>query len=86
MTRVHISSVLHQYTGGRTQVEASGATVTHVLADLDRQCPGLRFRVIDEQGRLRPHLRIFVGMEQVKDLDTPVGAQEIHLLHALSGG
>ena len=84
--RVHVSSVLHQYTGGRTQVEATGATVNDVLADLDRQFPGLRFRVIDEQARLRPHLRIFVGMDQEKDLNAAVRGQEIHLLHALSGG
>lgn len=84
--RVHVSSVLHAYTGGRTQVEASGATILEVLADLDRQFPGLRFRVLDEQDRLRPHMRVFVGVEQEKDLQAPVRGQEIHLLHALSGG
>lgn len=84
--RVHVSSVLHPYTGGRTQVEASGATVMEVLADLDRQFPGLRFRVLDEQGRLRPHMRLFVGVEQEKDLGAAVAGREVHLLHALSGG
>jgi sulfur-carrier protein len=84
--RVHVSSVLHPYTGGRTQVEARGATVMEVLADLDRQFPGLRFRVIDEQDRLRPHMRVFVGVEQQKDLQARIGDQELHLLHALSGG
>lgn len=84
--RVHVSSVLHAYTGGRTQVEAAGATIAEVLADLDRQFPGLRFRVLDEQDRLRPHMRVFVGMEQEKDLQARVHGQEIHLLHALSGG
>ena len=83
---VHVSSVLHPYTGGRAQVEASGTTILEVLADLDRQFPGLRFRVLDEQERLRPHVRVFVGMEQEKDLHAQVRAQEIHLLHALSGG
>ncbi len=84
--RVHVSSVLHPYTGGRTPVEASGTTVLEVLADLERQFPGLRFRVLDEQERLRPHMRVFVGMEQEQDLHASVGGQEIHLLHALSGG
>lgn len=84
--RVHVSSVLHPYTGGRTQVEAVGTTVMDVLADLDRQFPGLRFRVLDEQDRLRPHMRVFVGTEVEKDLQVPVRDQEIHLLHALSGG
>jgi sulfur-carrier protein len=84
--RVHVSSVLHSYTGGRTQVEAAGATILEVLADLERQFPGLRFRVLDEQGRLRPHMRVFVGVEQEKNLNAAVGGGEIHLLHALSGG
>jgi molybdopterin synthase sulfur carrier subunit len=84
--RVHVSSVLHQYTGGRSPVEANGATPLEVLADLDRQFPGLRFRVLDEQGRLRPHMRLFVGMEPEKDLHARIQAPEIHLLHALSGG
>lgn len=84
--RVHVSSVLHAYTGGRSQVEASGATIMDVLRDLDRQFPGLRFRVLDEQDRLRPHMRVFVGVEQEKNLLAPFGAHEIHLLHALSGG
>lgn len=84
--RVYVSSVLHSYTGGRAQVDASGATIMEVLADLDRQFPGLRFRVLDEQERLRPHMRIFVGVEQEKNLHAPVREQEIHLLHALSGG
>jgi hypothetical protein len=57
-----------------------------VLADLDRQFPGLRFRVLDEQERLRPHMRVFVGVEQEKNLHATVGGREIHLLHALSGG
>ncbi len=84
--RVHVSAVLHPYTGSRTQVDAVGATVMAVLADLDRQFPGLRFRVLDEQGCLRPHMRVFVGTEVEKNLHAPVRDQEIHLLHALSGG
>ena len=84
--RVYVSSVLHAYTGGRAQVEASGATIMEALADLDRQFPGLRFRVLDEQDRLRPHMRVFVGVEQEKNLQALVREQELHLLHALSGG
>ena len=84
--RVYVSSVLHAYTGGRAQVEAFGATILDVLADLDRQFPGLRFRVLDEQDRLRPHMRVFVGVELERNLQALVREQELHLLHALSGG
>ena len=58
-----------------------------MLADLDRQFPGLRFRVVDEQGGSRPHMKVFVGQESVRDLAAPVeGPEEITLMQALSGG
>lgn len=84
---VHVGSVLFGYTGGRGDVEAEGATVEAVLDDLERRYPGLRFRVIDEQGRLRPHMRIWVGSEPVTSLARRVGPHdELHVLGALSGG
>ena len=84
---VHVGSVLHEYTGGRSRVEARGATVGAVLDDLERRHPGLRFRVIDEQGRLRPHMRLYAGSEPVTDLARRVGERdELHVLGALSGG
>jgi len=55
-------SPLHSYTNAR-EVEANGATLTELLADLDRQYPGLRFRVIDEQNDMRVHMRFFVNGE-----------------------
>ena len=85
--KVHVGSVLYEYTGGRAEVTATGATVSAVLDDLERRFPGLRFRVIDEQGRIRPHMRVFVGGATVGDLRTRVGEKdELHVLGALSGG
>lgn len=87
---VHLGSVLHEYSGGRAEVEVPagrGATVASVLAALERRYPGLRFRVIDEQGCLRPHMRLFLGNESVRDLARAVGARdELSILGALSGG
>lgn len=84
--RVHIGSVLHRYTGG-PQVTAEGRTVAELMADLDRRFPGLRFRVIDEQDRIRPHMKIFVAGELAPGLATPIPAgAEAHILGALSGG
>jgi len=85
--KVSIPQPLLSYTGRRTDVEASGATVAELLADLDRQFPGIRFRMIDEQDGLRPHMRIFVNREQVRDLALALDpADEIQILQALSGG
>ncbi len=83
---VIVSSVLYSYTGGPT-VTASGATLRDLLADLDRQFPGMRFRIIDEQDRLRPHMRLFVDEEATFDLGTPLSDRStVHILAALSGG
>lgn len=87
MTRVAIPSQLTAYTGGATRVEAEGDTVAAVLDDLDRRFPGLKFRVVDEQDRIRRHMRVFVGQTEAKRLDVPVGfADELLIFGALSGG
>ncbi len=84
--KVLIPSPLLSYTKQR-EVEAAGASFAELLADLDRQFPGFRFRVIDEQDRLRPHMRFFVNGEQVFDLARPLApSDEVQLVQALSGG
>lgn len=87
MISVSLPSQLHSYSGGVSRVEARGETVDLVLTDLDRRFPGIRFRVIDEQNRIRRHLRIFLGQEAVTDIGRAVGnADEILIFGALSGG
>ncbi len=84
--KVLIPTPLLSYTKVR-EVEASGATLRELLADLDRQYPGLRFRVIDEQERMRPHMRFFVNKEQVFKLTHPLRPTDsVVLVQALSGG
>jgi sulfur-carrier protein len=58
-----------------------------VLADLERQYPGIRFRMIDEQDRMRAHIRFFVNGRQVFDTAQPLQpADEVVIVQALSGG
>lgn len=84
--KVLIASPLRPYTGDSV-VEASGATVGEVLADLDRRYPGLRFRMVDEQDNIRRHMRLFVNGEQVFALAHAVApSDEIQIVQALSGG
>lgn len=84
--RVLIPSALLSYTG-QPWVSAEGATVGEVLQDLDRSYPGIRFRMIDEQGRMRPHIRFFCAGESVSGLDYPLRADdELFIVQALSGG
>jgi molybdopterin converting factor small subunit len=84
--KVLIPSPLRSYTRAR-EVEATGATLVDLLDDLDRQFPGLRFRIVDEQGRMRPHVRFFVNGGQVFDLACALDARdEVQIVQALSGG
>ena len=84
--RVLIPSALRSYTE-RSGTEASGATLTAVLADLDCRYAGIRFRMIDEQDRIRPHIRIFVNGKQARDLSQPLReTDELVIVQALSGG
>ncbi|HEU4612690.1 MAG TPA: hypothetical protein VFS15_11460 [Kofleriaceae bacterium] len=85
--RVIVPTQLRGYTAGKSEVEAAGATLGDVLADLDRQFPGFRFRVIDEQDRVRRHVIIFVGAEREENLAAtiPAGA-DVQIVGALSGG
>ena len=72
--KVLIATPLRSYTRNQSPVEAEGATLADLLADLDRRYPGIRFRMIDEQDQIRPHMRVFVNGEQVRDLDTVAAA------------
>ena len=84
---VNIASPLRSYTNGASCVEAEGASVVAVLADLDARFPGIRFRMIDEQNRIRRHIRLFVNTNPVHVLTQPVTPGDtVHLICALSGG
>ena len=84
--RVGIPSPLVSYTGS-PEVQASGADLGALLADLDQRYPGIRFRMLDEQSRLRRHIRIFVNGAQTFALDHPLAEQdEVFIVQALSGG
>lgn len=84
--RVLIPTPLRSYTG-EAWVEARGATLAEALADLERQYPGIRFRMVDEQDRTRPHMRFFVNGRAEFDLARPLAAgDELAIVQALSGG
>ncbi len=85
--KVQLSSHVRTYTGGQAQVEAEGGTLGELMADLERRYPGIRFRVIDEQDRIRAHMNFFVGGVLARDLSHPVRpGDEVFILGSLSGG
>ncbi|HVG94855.1 MAG TPA: MoaD/ThiS family protein [Planctomycetota bacterium] len=87
MAHVAIPSPLFSYTGGRRAIEVDGFDLASVLDGLEAKYPGLRFRIVDEHGSIRPHVRLWVGTRLAKDLGEPVGpADDVTIVAALSGG
>ena len=87
MHAVRVPSPLRSYTAGAAQVKVAGESIAAILDGLERAHPGMRFRMIDEQDRIRPHIRIFVNQREVTTLDEPLATDDVvHLICALSGG
>jgi len=84
---VRVASPLRSYTGGAATVDAAGTTVSELLADLERRFPGMRFRMIDEQDRIRPHIRLYAGTREIHAITEAMENEPVlHLICALSGG
>ncbi|MCX6997780.1 MAG: MoaD/ThiS family protein [Kiritimatiellaeota bacterium] len=81
---------LRQLTQGRAAVQTAGGTIRELVADLERQYPGLRARLCDEGGNLRKFIAIFVNGRDIRTLqgdDTPLGgSEEIVIVVAVAGG
>ncbi len=91
MLNVRIPGLLRSYTNGaeRVSLQLSDGerTLARALAALDEKYPGLRFRIVDEQGAVRPHIKFFVDTVLVRDLAAPLEPDsELMIVGALSGG
>ena len=93
--RVKIPSALRSYTLGHAEVVVTlpelspdhAPPLRAIVAQLESSFPGIRFRMIDEQQHIRPHIAVFVGQRAVRDLATPVPPEtDVMIVAALSGG
>ncbi|MGH3357321.1 MAG: MoaD/ThiS family protein [Nocardioidaceae bacterium] len=87
---VRIPTILRTYTGGESQVSAQGDTLAGVIDSLDDSYPGIKARVLDDQGALRRFVNVYVGNDDVRFVDglataTPDGAQ-VSVIPAVAGG
>ncbi len=87
---VKIPTILRTYTGGSADVVVAGETLSEALADLDRQYPGIGARVLDDEGRLRRFVNVYVNDDDVRFLEdlatsTPDGSS-ISIIPAVAGG
>ena len=86
VVEVLIPGALKSYTRD-ANVQAEGATLDALFADLDRRYPGIRFRVVDEQGQLRPNMRLFVNGLGTRDMGHALKPGDfVAVVLALSGG
>ena len=87
---VRIPTPLRQVTKGNAEVQAKGGTVDDVVADLERQFPGLRERLVDEAGELRRFINIYVNQEDIRFLDNKAtklkDGDEVAIVPAIAGG
>ena len=88
----HIPGALREFTAGRSKIaiEGSPATLADALSALWTLYPGVRDRIVTEQGQVREHINIFIGDENVRytgGLASPVPpGSEISIVPAVSGG
>lgn len=84
--KVSIPTQLRSYTRA-AEVQAEGGTLRALVDDLERQYPGIRFRMVNEQGAVREHIRIFVNREVADGLEYALRPDdEVRIIGALSGG
>jgi molybdopterin converting factor small subunit len=87
---VRIPTILRTYTGGQSEVSTQGGTLREVLENLDASYPGIRARILDEQGEIRRFVNVYVGNDDVRFLEslattTPEGVQ-VSVIPAVAGG
>jgi molybdopterin synthase sulfur carrier subunit len=87
---VRIPTPLRQVTKGNAEVSAKGGTVDDVVADLERQFPGLKERLVDETGELRRFINIYVNEEDIRFMDGKKTALKdgdaVSIVPAIAGG
>jgi len=87
---VRVPTILRTYTGGEKAVQGSGETIAELLENLDSQYPGLRGRLITDEGALHRFVNVYVNDEDVRflgALDAKVGdGDTVTILPAVAGG
>jgi sulfur-carrier protein len=87
---VRIPTILRTYTGGAAEVATQPGTLREVLTGLDSDYPGLSGRILDDAGKLRRFINVYVGDEDVRlaqglDTEVPAGVQ-VSVIPAVAGG
>ena len=88
--RVWLPRALREYSGGEDTVELSGATLAEVIERLNARFPGLGYRLLDDQGRMRRHVLVFVNEDSVGDAGPDAvrlrDGDTVHIVPSVAGG
>ena len=87
---VRVPTILRTYTGGASEVSVAGGTLGEVIESLESSYPGIRTRLLDDDGRLRRFVNVYVGDEDVRFAEglatpTPAGTS-VSVIPAVAGG
>jgi molybdopterin synthase sulfur carrier subunit len=87
---VKVPTILRTYTNGSAEVTVNGETLAGAIADLDAQFPGIGARVLDDDGKLRRFVNVYVNDDDVRfleDLQTPTPeGTSVSIIPAVAGG
>ncbi|MDH6579634.1 MoaD/ThiS family protein [Kitasatospora sp. MAP5-34] len=87
---VRIPTILRTYTGGAAEVAAEGGTLAAVIQDLDANHPGIAARLLDDAGKLRRFVNVYVNDDDVRfdqGLETEIkDGANISVIPAVAGG
>jgi molybdopterin synthase sulfur carrier subunit len=88
--RVRVPTPLRRFTGGAEEVIAKGVTIRALVEDLERNYPGIKERICDDEGKVRRFVNIFVNGDDIRflnNLETPVtDGDEVSIVPAIAGG
>ena len=87
---VRLPGALRDATGGQAKLQANGATLADVISDIERRHPGFRGRVLDDSGRIRTYVNVYIGEDDARSrggaaADVPEGS-EVMVIPAMAGG
>ncbi|MCA1219374.1 MoaD/ThiS family protein [Streptomyces sp. 8L] len=87
---VRIPTILRTYTGGKAEVAAEGSTLSEIISWLEANHPGIAGRVLDDEGKLRRFVNVYVNDDDVRfeqglETATPDGAG-VSIIPAVAGG
>ncbi len=85
--QIKLAGLFNAYTKGQNDLHIKGETITEVLVNLDHVFPGIRFRFIDEQEKIRTHINLYLNNSRIEDIHRKIkDTDTLFIVQALSGG